>query len=150
MVKEKKGQAAMEFLMTYGWAILAAIIVIAVIAIYFRPSNLVQNSVMVTSPFYGVGVTFSATQIQIEVKNNGGEDITTSAATLSFNSPSGGVCDSATGVGALSAGSTQILTFANCNLNAGDTVNADVVISYTRPDSTLTLPSTGSISGKVA
>ena len=29
----KKGQAAMEFLMTYGWAILAAIIVIGVLVI---------------------------------------------------------------------------------------------------------------------
>ena len=31
---QKRGQAAMEFLMTYGWAILAAIIVIGVLA-YF-------------------------------------------------------------------------------------------------------------------
>jgi len=35
----KRGQAAMEFLMTYGWAILAAIIVIGVLAIYFRQDN---------------------------------------------------------------------------------------------------------------
>ena len=34
----KKGQAAMEFLMTYGWAILAAIIAIAVLA-YFGVFN---------------------------------------------------------------------------------------------------------------
>ena len=35
----KRGQAAMEFLMTYGWAILVAIIVIGVLAIYFRQDN---------------------------------------------------------------------------------------------------------------
>jgi uncharacterized protein (UPF0333 family) len=51
-----KGQAAMEFLMTYGWAILAAIIVIGVLAIYFRPSALTSNNVIVTAPLYGVGV----------------------------------------------------------------------------------------------
>ena len=28
---DKKGQAAMEFLMTYGWAILAAVIVVGVL-----------------------------------------------------------------------------------------------------------------------
>jgi len=55
-----KGQAAMEFLMTYGWAILAAIIVIGVLAIYFRPSTLTSNSVIVTAPLYGVGVAYGA------------------------------------------------------------------------------------------
>jgi hypothetical protein len=34
----RRGQAAMEFLMTYGWAIIAAIIVIGVLAIYFKPT----------------------------------------------------------------------------------------------------------------
>lgn len=34
----KKGQAAMEFLMTYGWAILAAVVVIGVLA-YFGVFN---------------------------------------------------------------------------------------------------------------
>lgn len=40
---KRKGQAAMEFLMTYGWAILAAVIVIGVLAIYFRPSTVVDS-----------------------------------------------------------------------------------------------------------
>ena len=146
----KKGQAAMEFLMTYGWAILAAIVVIAVLAIYFRPSALVQNSVAVTPPFYGVAISFAATQIQMEVRNNGGETLTTTAGSLSFNNPSAGSCDAATGVGAITPGATQILTFANCNLASGDTINADVSVSYTRPDSSLEQTSTGSLSGKVS
>ena len=147
----RRGQAAMEFLMTYGWAILAAIIVIAVIAIYFRPSTLVQNSVIVNAPFYGVGTTIAATQIQVEVRNQGGEALTTSAAALSFNSPSGAACGAGTGVGAVAAGATQVITFASCTgLTKGNTLNTDVAISYTRPDSSLTLQSTGSLSGKVA
>jgi len=32
MVNQKKGQAAMEFLMTYGWAILVVLIVIGALA----------------------------------------------------------------------------------------------------------------------
>jgi len=41
-MKNKKGQAAMEFLMTYGWAILAAIIAIGVLAAFgvFSPGKL--------------------------------------------------------------------------------------------------------------
>jgi len=154
-MKDRKGQAAMEFLMTYGWAILAAIIVIAVISIYFRPSALVQNSVVVNAPLYGVGTTIAAGQIQIEVRNNGGETITVTGATLSFNSPSGAVCSTLDGgSGVLDASGTTVLDFggttACTGLTAGDTVNGDVTVSYTRPDSTLTLQSTGSLSGKVA
>jgi uncharacterized protein (UPF0333 family) len=92
-MREKKAQAAMEFLMTYGWAILAAIIVIGVLAVYFRPSQLTQNSVIVTAPFYGVGTTLTATTIQVEVQNNGGETVTTSAGALTVNSPAGGGCN---------------------------------------------------------
>ncbi|MFA4953328.1 MAG: hypothetical protein WC584_03835 [Candidatus Pacearchaeota archaeon] len=151
IVKSKRSQAAMEFLMTYGWAILAAIIVIAVIAIYFRPSTLVQNSVIVNAPLYGVGTTLSATQLQVEVRNQGGEDITTTGAAVTFNSPSGASCAAGTGTGALAAGSTQVVTFGTCTgLSSGNTMSADLAITYTRPDSTLGLQSTGTISGKVA
>lgn len=150
---KKKGQAAMEFLMTYGWAILAAIIVIGVLAVYFRPGTLTQDSVLVTAPFYGVGTTIATTQIQVEVRNNGGEqlDLGASPASISFNNPSGAAC---TGVSAsvdpLPAGSTSIITYTGCTgLSSGDTVSADVALNYTRPGSSLDLSSTGSLSGSV-
>ena len=49
-----KGQAAMEFLMTYGWAILAAIIAIGVLAYFgvFSPGKLVGSSAVLNNPFY--------------------------------------------------------------------------------------------------
>lgn len=145
-----KGQAAMEFLMTYGWAILAAIIVIGVLAVYFRPSSLTQNSVIVTAPLYGSGVTLAATTIQVEIQNNGGEDITIGIATLGFNSPSGANCTGFSGNETLAAGATQVLTFSSCNLASGDTVSADLTVPYTRSGTTLTLTSTGTVSGRVA
>ena len=148
MVK-KKGQAAMEFLMTYGWAILAAIIVIAVIAIYFRPGTLVQNSVIVNAPFYGVGTTLAATQIEIEVRNQGGEDLTVVTPTLTFNSPTGATCSDPAAQD-VNAGQAVVFTWTACSGLGTGTINADVTIGYRRPDSTLDLQSTGSLSGKVA
>jgi len=49
----KKGQAAMEFLMTYGWAILAAIIAIGVLAYFgvFNPARLAGSTGIVNAPF---------------------------------------------------------------------------------------------------
>lgn len=50
---ERKGQAAMEFLMTYGWAILAAIIAIAVLAYFgvFNPGRYTSEMCQVSAPF---------------------------------------------------------------------------------------------------
>jgi len=148
MVK-RKGQAAMEFLMTYGWAILAAIIVIAVIAIYFRPGTLVQDSVIVSPPFYGVATTLSATEVNVEVKNQGGEALTDVSSALTFNSPSGANCTAPAAVATMGAGESLVFTWTVCSGLGTGTVSADVTIAYTRPGSTLELKSTGSLSGKV-
>ena len=49
----KKGQASMEFLMTYGWAILAGIIAIGALAYFgvFRTDSLTGNVVSMSAPF---------------------------------------------------------------------------------------------------
>jgi hypothetical protein len=145
---KKKGQAAMEFLMTYGWAILAAIIVIGVIAIYFRPSTLTTEQVIVTAPFYGVGAAVGSTTVDVEIRNNGGEtlDLETTPATLSV-----GTCTGVTAsVDPMTAGSTSVLAFTGCTLgSAGDSINADISISYKRPSSSLVLTSTGTVTGTV-
>ena len=50
---QKKGQAAMEFLMTYGWAILAAIVVIGILGVYFfRSDMMTPKGAIVSAPFY--------------------------------------------------------------------------------------------------
>lgn len=50
---QKKGQAAMEFLMTYGWAILAAVIAIGVLAYFgvFSPQRYVSELCILSAPF---------------------------------------------------------------------------------------------------
>ena len=166
---QKRGQAAMEFLMTYGWAILAAIIVIAVLAIYFRPSSLTSGSSVVTAPFYAVGSVISPTQIQLEVRNNGGENLGIVDVNLTVTNPTGGGCNNALDVNdfninngtstippsavpfTLSAGGEVIIDFDTCTgIDSGDSVSADVKITYTRPDSSLSLTSTGTVSGTAA
>src|SRR3990167_5572628 len=139
----KRGQAAMEFLMTYGWAILVAIIVIGVLAIYFRPGQLTSDSVVVTAPFYGVGVALSPGVIWVEVKNNGGVPVTITGASLDSG------CNEATGIGNILSGSTRTLIFDGCLFSYGDLINKDILINYTKVGSSLTLQSKGTISGRV-
>ena len=155
MFKGKKGQAAMEFLMTYGWAILAAIIAIGVLAyFYFSPGDLGANAAVVNAPFYleawnaqagavGVGA------INLGVKNNGQDTLN---VTEVFVSVTGGTnnCTTATAPGLVASGDT-IDTASLCvaALTAEDNFKGAVVVKYTRGASTVQLTSTGSISTKV-
>tara|TARA_Y100000310_G_scaffold343431_1_gene451014 strand:+ start:756 stop:1217 length:462 start_codon:yes stop_codon:yes gene_type:complete len=151
---KRKGQAAMEFLMTYGWAILAAIVVIAVLAIYFRPSTLVSSSTFVTAPFFAQGQTINTTGIALEVKNNGGESLTVDTFSLSITTPSGGSCTGSSPASALAAGASLIMHTASdtdcTGLTAGNTFNADVTIEYTKSGSSLTQKATGTMAGSVS
>lgn len=149
-MENRKGQAAMEFLMTYGWAILAAIIVIGVLAIYFRPGSLATTQPVVNAPFYGVGATVSTSQVDLEIRNNGGEQLDIVDATISISQPTGETCNSAGNVTGFNPGATTILSFDGCSLESGATFSADVTITYNRPDSSLNLTSSGQISGSVA
>ena len=149
---QKKGQAAMEFLMTYGWAILAAIVVIAVLAIYFRPSTLVSGSTFVTAPFYAVSQAVNTTAVQLEIKNNGGEQYTISAFAVTVKTPNGGSCPTTTGLSTvLTAGGQTVLLVNGCTgLVSGGTFNADIGITYTKQGANLAQKSTGTIAGTVS
>jgi len=150
---KRKGQAAMEFLMTYGWAILAAIIVIGVLAIYFRPSTLVTESAIVAAPFYAVASTVEFNAIQLEIQNNGGEtlDVISVAVTdcTTLGDDTTHIDTSVPASEKISDGVTtpNVLDFA-CTIATGATHSGDITITYKRPNSALELTSTGTISGK--
>ena len=153
----------MEFLMTYGWAILAAIIVIGVIAIYFRPGNLVGQASIFSPPFTAVSQAITASNeiARIELRNSGAESLSLAAApTATINNPSGGTCTpvlSATQGGATVAypytWNSGVTLFLDCtssaDLVAGKTFDADITVTYTSGAGTLAKVSTGTISGKI-
>ena len=152
----KKGQAAMEFLMTYGWAILAAIIAIGVLAYFgvFSPGKYTTGSTVVNPPFYANAWNIQSTgggagNINIEFKNNGGEDYNITSVALS-NLPSGANCTGDSNVESVSAKGTVTAQMpCTTGLTVGQSFKADLSISYTKTGSTLTLTSTGTIADKV-
>ena len=147
---ERKGQAAMEFLMTYGWAILAAIVVIAVLAIYFNPSQMVNSQTIISAPFNAKSQAVSASQVQIEVTNKGGEWINVTEFTVNVRSPTTATCTTNTSSVVFENGDTKILGLECSGLPSGQTMSGDVVVKYLKRDSSLATQSTGSISAKVA
>lgn len=140
----KKGQAAMEFLMTYGWAILAAIIAIGVLAYFgvFSPGKYTPSATVVNPPFYATGATVNSTAIQIELQNNGGEDVEIRNVHVA-----GCSTDDTTAVN-VTAGSSVVKT-VGCSLTSGKNFKGDVTITYRKSGSSLDQTSTGTIAKTV-
>ncbi|MEK6854884.1 MAG: hypothetical protein AABX73_01550 [Nanoarchaeota archaeon] len=154
---QKKGQAAMEFLMTYGWAILAAVIAIGVLAYFgvFSPGKYVSGSAVVTPPFYmnawnvqadtGAGSSGAI----LELQNNGGEVYTVTGINIDGTAPD---IDCTTGVitTGISVGTAQAFTVGCASaLTTGNNYKGDITITYTKPSSTVVLTSTGTIAEKI-
>lgn len=81
---DKKGQAAMEFLMTYGWAILVVLIAIGALMYFIKPSEMLPEKCTIPT---GSGLfceKWSAQVGQIDLKLNNAlaEQIIVTAATL--------------------------------------------------------------------
>ena len=149
MRKDKKGQAAMEFLMTYGWAILAAIVVIGILGYYYFSSDvLTPRTGVVQAPFYLNAWNVNTSHVNLELKNNGGETYTIESIDVE-----GCTLLEPTGTdGDLNSGDTDVFS-VNCTAgvgNVGDSFSGDITIKYTRGDSNLEQTSTGSVTDVVA
>ncbi len=152
---ERRGQAAMEFLMTYGWAILAAIIAIGVLAYFgvFSPGKYVTGSAVVNPPFYANAWnvqqdTDDATAgdqagIVMELRNNGGEDYEIQSVTIAGC----GTDSTASSIAASATATIQVPCTGA--LTAGQTFKGDVTIVYRKTGSSVDLTSTGTIAEKI-
>lgn len=142
----KRGQAAMEFLMTYGWAILAAVIAIGVLAYFgvFSPGKYVTGNAVVSPPFYINAYNIKASDgVTLEVKNNGGEDYTIQSVVVS----NCGTFSTATPI--LADAKAAITVACTPALTNGNSFKGDVTITYQKAGSTVDLTSTGTVAGKI-
>jgi uncharacterized protein (UPF0333 family) len=143
-MRNKRGQAAMEFLMTYGWAILAAIIVVGVLwYIIGNPGNLAGDRFTIGAPFVQKGMNLDSANVVINVLNGAGESVTVTEIDFS-----------ASGVGTWT-GTSNIPVGAEANFSvthgqtSGDRLNTDFTVTYTEGSSTFEQTVSGSITAKV-
>lgn len=129
----KKGQGALEYLMTYGWALL--VIVIAVVALYalgiLNPATYQQNKCSGLQHFTFNDQKLTAAQYIIDLRNGGTRNI----AITSIKVGSGAVDNAPTVAPAtISAGTSFTITTSNvpAGLTAGSTFPSgmQVVITY--------------------
>jgi hypothetical protein len=133
-----KGQTAIEYLMTYGWAILIILIVAGVLAYYgiFAPSSFLGptargfGQIQVLNPWT---IRASDGQMVLNLGNRVGEAVTIVGATYEIS----GVQFNSTGVAGtspLASGDNGAYTFtmdgAPTGAATGDTYSAVTVITY--------------------
>ncbi len=172
MIYNKKGQAAMEFLMTYGWAILAAIIAIGVLAYFgvFNPGRLAGSTGIINAPFNmdafaivsdstsaGCGVGAADNDcIRMELVQNSGSSIDSLTPTITAKAGIGGTptwtCTLTPTLlsAAWTSGERRTLeceTGASTNWAAGDTISADIRLAYQVVGSNIDQTSSGSTRG---
>jgi hypothetical protein len=145
-MNQKKGQAAMEFLMTYGWAILAAVIAIGVLSYFgvFSPGKYISNVVTVNQPF---GTTqelaITTSEINFLLRNGGG-----SAADISSIDVAG--CGNYSTAFTIADGKSALVN-VTCSpvLISDDKFKGDITIIYRIGEKVMDITGTGSISGRV-
>lgn len=157
--RNKKGQAAMEFLMTYGWAMLAGIAAIGTLATVgiFEPE--MQTAAVISPPFYSNAFSSLVNQngrlaIKLELIQNLQETITIQNIEITVNGDQ--ITETCPLLNPpppvpLSSREKKIFTI-RCtagNFPVGKNIKGDIKIFYKRSGSQLEQIATGTITGKV-
>jgi len=148
----KKAQAAMEFLMTYGWAILVVLLAIAALAYFgvlnpgkYLPSSCTLGAGLSCNDFKVVGIdpVTGFGEVTLVITNGMGEDLSPFTVTIA-----GDCVGSATAVDGLVDGEKDIVVIACTVPITGSKFKEDIVMTY-EGESGLSHTKTGSISTQV-
>lgn len=147
----KRGQAAMEFLMTYGWAILVVLVAIGALAYFgvLSPQRYLPTSCTISDQFscpeFKVN---SAGTVQVVLQNGKGVDLTGVTVGLSGS----GVTCATSAAQNIDDGKNAAFT-VTCTAgigSAGSQFKSDVTVTYTASGSTLgARTATGQLIGRV-
>ncbi len=126
---QKRGQAALEFLTTYGWAFLVILIMIGVLAYFgiLTPGKLLPGRCNFPPEFPCIDYQISATAntFKLRLKNGLGEPIDVSAVNLSSEGVTSYSCTAPALPTAWKSGETKDLTWTNCNSAAAGMVASE-------------------------
>ncbi len=127
----KKAQAAMEFLMTYGWAILVVLVAIGALAYFgvLNPDKMLPEKCIISS---GSGLfcdkfSISSTQIDLKIKNSLADQVTVTALSVS-DSGCGAIASSVI----IAADGSNTTTLTGCSMS--EKINGDISITFSDPD----------------
>ena len=144
----KRAQAAMEFLMTYGWAILVVLAAIAALAYFgvLSPDRFLPNKCTLPSGLACLDFTVDSgtSTVQVAIQNSLGFEMRNTQATLVTSNCTSQAVN-------LTNGEKVTLVFNSCTLGqTGSKLNDDLNVAYTNADTSLTHSASGTLVAKVA
>ena len=141
--KHDKSWAAMEFLMTYGWAILVVLAAIAALSYsrFLSPDTFLPSRCQLPAGIACTDFKVTPTTVDVVLRNGIGFDTT-------------GVTVAVTGCTTSSSASLNndqqiIFQATDCSLTSGSKFSGDVNVSYTNAYTSLTHKVRGTITGRV-
>ena len=145
-MKSNKSQAAIDFVMTYGWAITMVLVAIGALAYFgvLSPDKLLPEKCGFPSGISCLDHLASAPDqsILVTVKNNLGYDITGISVIATG-------CTTSDSRPLLRNGQTVEFTPSGCSLTSGQRYNGQVNITYTNADTGITHTKHGILITKV-
>jgi len=109
----------------------------------YKPSKYVTGSAVVNPPFYMNAWNVKTDAVNLELRNNGGEDYFIQSIRVTD-------CGGNYAITPISAGTSASITIpCALELTAGNTFSGDITITYRKVGSRLVLTSTGTIAEKV-
>lgn len=132
-MKSKRGQAALEFLMTYGWAILVVLVAIGALAYFgvLRPEKLLPEKCVIAtgSGLFCDDYTATTTGVTLRLKNMMPDALTVTALTLTAT---GETCAAWSGTLAINPDATGDVPVSCSTLLTGDKIKGDMTITYSK------------------
>lgn len=146
-----KAQSALEYMMTYGWAILIIVIVAAVLYSLgiFNPSANAGTTATGFTPFTVLAQQCSAANgLLVQFGNNAGTTITWVSETITASSGLTATAGNTTSGTTIAGGSKIVKVGSSCSA-AGSRYSASITVTYTESTSlgTQTLTATGTLAG---
>lgn len=151
MMKNNKAQAALEFLMTYGWAILVVLVSIGALAYFgvlspekFLPAKCTLQSGITCLDHKAVGSgTFAG--LTVFIQNSLGNDIDTLVVGAGGCGNYPGTAGSTSTKGQILSNGDQANIFIPCNFISTSKYSGQLNVSYRNVDTTISHNNVGSI-----
>ena len=144
-LRYRKSQAAMEFLMTYGWAILVVLAAIAALAYFgvLSPEKFLPEKCILQPGIACVSHKVEPAKVTLVISNGLGR-------TMIINSIVVGSCSSTFTQEMLSGTDHTFVIGGSCsNGIAKDKFKGDITMSYTEKDTNLTKTAYGNLNTKI-
>lgn len=143
-MKLKKSQAAMEFLMTYGWAILVVLAAIAALAYFgvLSPEKFLPEKCLIETGFTCISSKVTSTESTLIFQNGYGKSVTIDSVDI-------GGCSKAFSTSLQSEGEGTFVIDGCSNGDAKEVFKGEIIIKYTEKRTNLSKTAYGQINTKI-